>query len=768
MLDRFENDTLIICPNSYKKKLLASFYNEKKIINVSFMTIEEYKKNYYFDYDYKAIKYLMDKYKYSVNNAKEIIENIYYVEDKEYDIQKLDDLVKYRKELIQNNLLIFNKLFNKYLNNKKVIVVGYGQLDEFNSKLFSNVVEYDYIDKQYDIYEFSDIEKEVEYVYNAIFDLLNEGIDINKIYLLNVADEYQNYLKRFNTYYDFKIENKKTNSLYATIFGQEFLNKIKDNISRTDLYNGLLESKNEYSNKLINIINKYIDTNLIDVYDFIVEDLKNISIDDKLSNVVKCVDLYQEFNDDEYVFMLGFNDSIPVVKKDNEYLTDNIRKIVGMSTIEEENKLIKINTVSYLSNIKNLYLSYCLSTPFNEHNKQIILANVNYLNVVNDNKHSNSLNKNKYNEKLDNLNKYGIKDNDLNMLYASYDTNEFNSYDNSYKQFDIDLKNVSLSYSSMNSYYQCSFSYYLNSILKIDPFDSNFNNEIGTIAHDTLQLLLSKQESDFDCAWDRAIKKNEIIFDDEKDIFFTNKIKEEIREDYQIILEQNSHNNFKASYEKNINIKVNKNISFNGKIDKLLEHNNNLVIVDYKTGNTKISTELFEYGLSLQLPSYVYLVKRSDEYKNSRIIGYYLQHLINDDNKYNDKKDKDEIKVESMKLDGFTNSDENLMELLDGGLKENKSSYLVKSLTTKKDGQLSAAALNTLKSDEEIDELVNLVEDKILNAGNNILDNQFSINPKLYDGKNLSCTYCNFKDVCYRRNKDYAVYVKEEKEEEWN
>ena len=340
MLDRFENDTLIICPNSYKKKLLASFYNEKKIINVSFMTIEEYKKNYYFDYDYKAIKYLMDKYNYSVNNAKEIIENIYYVEDKEYGIQKLDDLVKYRKELIQNNLLIFNKLFNKYLNNKKVLVVGYGQLDEFNSKLFSNVAEYDYIDKQYDIYEFSNIEKEIEYVYNAIFDLLNEGVDINKIYLLNVADEYQNYLKRFNTYYDFKIENKKTNSLYATIFGQEFLNKIKDNISRTDLYNGLLESKNEYSNKLINIINKYIDTNLIDVYDFIVEDLKNISIDDKLSNVVKCVDLYQEFNDDEYVFMLGFNDSVPVVKKDNEYLTDNIRKIVGMSTIEEENKFM--------------------------------------------------------------------------------------------------------------------------------------------------------------------------------------------------------------------------------------------------------------------------------------------------------------------------------------------------------------------------------------------------------------------------------------------
>ena len=99
-----------------------------------------------------------------------------------------------------------------------------------------------------------------------------------------------------------------------------------------------------------------------------------------------------------------------------------------MSTIEEENKLIKRNTVNYLSNIKNLYLSYCLSTPFKEHNKQIILSNVNYLNVVNDNKHSDSLNKNKYNEKLDNLNNkqsYIDNRNSLNYMIKTLFLNQY-------------------------------------------------------------------------------------------------------------------------------------------------------------------------------------------------------------------------------------------------------------------------------------------------------------------------------------------------------
>ncbi len=765
-----ENKTLIVCSNEYKKSILARFYNEKKIMNVSFLTLEEYKKNYFFDYDYKAIKYLVDNYKLSVKNAKEIIENLYYIEDKKYSNEKLDNLLKYKKELIDNNLLIFNPLFSSYLKQRDVVVKGYGKLDKFNSSLFENIEEYENKNKSYSIVEFSDIEKEVEYVYNAIYDLLNKGVDINSIYLLNVADEYNSYIKRFNSYYDFKIEDRKSNSLYATSFAQEFLNNIKK-LDRIDLYNLLIESNNDYSNKLINIINKYVDVELKDVYDFIVEDLKNTNIDNSLENVVKCKNMFTPFNDDDYVFMLGFNDLIPTVKKDNDYISDNLKPLVNMSSIEEENFILKENTRAYLSNIKNLYLSYCISTPFKAHDKQTLLSDVSYISLDNDNKHSHKLNKNKYSEKLDNLNKYGIKSADLNELYTTYNTNGFNEYDNSYKEFDTKIDNVKLSYSSMNAYYECAFKYYLDKVLKIKENDTSFMIDIGHVAHETLQKTLkgsnpNDSNPSFDKYWDQAIINNKCKFETEKDKYFMDKLKEEIKQDLDIILNQRKLSVFNdADYEKEIVIDVDDHIKFKGILDKVLKYKKNLCIVDYKTGNSQINSNLYEYGLSLQLPSYLYLLKHSSEYSDFKILGYYLQHLINDDNKYDGDKTKTEIKENSMKLDGYTNCDENLIDLLDSSLKENGVSDLIKGLKkNKKDGDFSKLALNKLVSEEDMNDLAALVETKIIEAANNILNNRFKINPKSYDGKDISCAYCTYKDVCYRRNKDYVAYKKKEEE----
>ena len=39
-----------------------------------------------------------------------------------------------------------------------------------------------------------------------------------------------------------------------------------------------------------------------------------------------------------------------------------------------------------------------------------------------------------------------------------------------------------------------------------------------------------------------------------------------------------------------------------------------------------------------------------------------------------------------------------------------------------------------------------------------ILAGDFTINPKIYDGKNLSCEFCEFKDICYHTQKD-MVYL---------
>ena len=84
VMDFIKDNMLIICPNNYKKKLLELFYEEKKLFNIKFMSLEEYKKNYLFDYDIKTIYYLVKKYSMKVDNAITLINNLYYIENKEY------------------------------------------------------------------------------------------------------------------------------------------------------------------------------------------------------------------------------------------------------------------------------------------------------------------------------------------------------------------------------------------------------------------------------------------------------------------------------------------------------------------------------------------------------------------------------------------------------------------------------------------------------------------------------------------------------------
>lgn len=727
-----KDNMLLICPSDIKEKILT---NNKSLVDISFMTLEEYKKRYYFDYDYHTVKYLMDTYGYTLNNAKEIIESLYFVEDKDYPNNKLNDLVKIKKELLDKNLLILDPLFNKH--NKDTIVYGYGDIRLNDAKVLKGTI----IDKHYNIYEFDTIESELEYVYESIFELLENGIDINNIYI--VADnEYENYFKRYNSYYDFKVNYPSDNSLYGTEAAKKFLEDIelKD---RETIYN-------ELTNKdLVNILNKYLDLN--EAHDFIVEDLKHIKLNKKYKDVVQVVSNNYLFSDSDYVFYLGFNDKVPAYKKNNEYLDNEMCHLLGIDDTNDKNRIIKENLICNLSNIRNLYLSYSKNSPFNKYERQMLFSDVNYITYTNKYLHSNKANRNRYGELLDNLDKYGEHNDDLDSMYSTYDRNNYGDYDNSYKNFNVGKETVELSYSSMQSYYECAFKYYLDNILRPDDSDATFFTTIGTIAHNVLQEMVLDNTKDFDELWD-----NQVTFTSAKELYFNKKIKEEIREDFNIILNQKELSYFDdVECEKSIRLQLADKIFFKGKIDKILKCKDNVCIVDYKTGNKKIEDKYFEFGLNLQLPSYLYLLQEDP----SKIIGFYLQHLVAPKYVYDEKKDIETQKNEDMKLTGFTSSDIsriNILEDLDG------KSNVVSKLAITKNGELSKNS--KVISDEDMKDMIKLVEDKILEASTSILNNDFSINPKVIDNKNVSCTYCRYKDICYKRIKDYAYY--ETKKEE--
>lgn len=787
-----KDNILVICPGSYKEKILDSINREKKILDINFLSLADYKKNYYFDYGVKAVKFLMEKFNISPENAKEVLQNIIYVEDKQYNNEKLDKLVEYKNALDKEGLLTYNPLFKKYLSNKNVIVVGYGKLSKQDEKIIEGktveIIDFDKQSKKYEIAEFDSIEEEVEHLYNSISDLLNKGVDINNIYVLNVTSDYDSYFKRYNSYYNFTVEENNKGSILGTKLAQDFIGLL-DTKTRQEIYDILVEADNDISTKLIGVLNEYVGFEPKDVKELIINDLKPMKVSNSYKNVVRIADVLDNFNENEHVFLLSFNDKFPNTKKDTDYINDSIKILVDLPLVEEENELTKENVKTYLSNIDNLHISYSKASPFNVYDKQILFleSDVEYKHIELSYEYSEKLNRTKYSKHLDQYRKFDEKSEDIDKLYKAYAKNNYFNYDNRYKKLtseqvqniarqinsnsNKDSDELTLSYSSMNGFYECQFKYYLDSVLNIkEPFGTYYTR-LGNVCHGVLEDLYMDSNFEFESSWNKQIDKlqeghKEPVFSGANEDYFAGKVKEELKQDITIVLEQKANSLLdKTECENRFKVKVDDKINFTGFIDKVMYKDNDdhylAAVVDYKTGDAHIDRKIMAHGLSLQLPSYLFLMRNADNFdKEIKFIGFYIQNIINTNRKYDTKKTLEELKAESMKINGISSNLPDRVSSLDLSLDLGVSSSTVQGLSMNKDGSLKKSP--KLYSDDEFEELITLVEEKIKEAGHAILNGEFNINPKLRGKDNLSCEYCRFAPICYKRASDLTRLEKEE------
>ena len=77
-LNYFNNKILII-----KDEAKESFISllSGKLLNIKLITLSEFKKKYFFDYDNKTIYYICNKYKVIPEIASIYLNNLYYVND---------------------------------------------------------------------------------------------------------------------------------------------------------------------------------------------------------------------------------------------------------------------------------------------------------------------------------------------------------------------------------------------------------------------------------------------------------------------------------------------------------------------------------------------------------------------------------------------------------------------------------------------------------------------------------------------------------------
>lgn len=770
----YKSNTIYIVPNDLKKKILLELSKENEIKNIKFFSLKEFIDNLTFKYDEQSIYYLMKNYNYKYKNALIILDNIRYIEDKEYDDDKLNNLVKIKKEL--KDYLIYNEYFKEYVKDKEIYIMGYSFIDKFDLNLLKDlnykILNEENISYEHTIYEFDNILDEVIYVSTKIRELISNGISINKIKIIDLPSEYSFILKEVFNMFNLKINTFKDN-IYGTLIVKEFFN-IFDNDLDIDLLKEKFDMNNSNNiyiyNHIIEVLNKYnfdIDKDI--KREILVNEFKNISNkNNKYKDEIEIISI-NNAKDDEYNFILGFNEgNYPRLTKDEDYLSDKLKNKLNMSLSYEKNGIIRKDLLNKIKGIKNLEITYKNKSPFEEYFKSSLIDDLGYeIKRIDDidYNYSDNFNKLKLSMDLDNLVKYQEKSKELEYLYSNYKDINFMSYDNKFKGIDKDKfhkfinNKLTLSYSSIDNFYKCKFRYYLNNILRLDTFETTFEILVGNLFH----YILSKcfiDNFDFEKEYNDYLSKYEL---NNKEKFYLNKLKNDLLFIIEVIKNQNSYSSLKdAKYENKFSIdkSTSLKVSFIGFIDKLMYKEENgkklLVIVDYKTGDPELKLNNCYYGLNLQLPVYLYLSK-NNEIKDSKVIGFYLQKMLNNLVSIDKKKTALDQKTENLRLHGYSIYDEDLLKEFDSNY---ENSRVVRSLSKTQNGFSSYSKLLT---EEQMNSLYNLVDKKIDEARDSIIDADFDINPKRISDKNMSCGFCKFKDICYM-NENNIVNLKEIKD----
>ena len=760
---KIDDNSLVICPNNIKEKILLNMSKNKELVNAKFMNIEEFKNNYYGTYKDDAMYFLLKNFNINYDVAKEYLNNLFYGYDKLNDVYN---------DLKENDLLVFNQYFEKELETRRIIVIGYNNLDkcllDILNKYNAQFNKESMGEFKPQVYEFNTISEEINYVANDIINKL-DGKCLNDFYLVNVDDNYEVNLKRIFDMYNLPINFNKGSDIFGTLTVQEFIKNLIDKRNIDDALNSI--QKNDIYNIIIDIINKYslpvdVDDEYIEIIKY---DLKNTKIkESSYKNAINIISYDEINNQNSFYYFMNFNDgSVPAKVNDDMLIKDIDRANLGLNTSFERLQLEKESISNIISNYPNIIITYKLKDYFNTYMVSPLINDLGLSVSVIDKdtyNHSNLYNKLKLAEKLDDFYKFNINDRELSDLMTTYQDLEYKTYDNSFKGIDKNLlkdylnNKLNLSYSSLDNYYHCAFRFYISNILKLDPFKDTFMTFLGSLYHFCLSNMY-QDNFDLNSLYNEYLNKRVLT---NKEKFFVNKLYKDLEKIIDVIKKQDSLSKFKeVMTEKHIAIDKSHdlNINFLGFVDKIKYEEKDgvmwLAIVDYKTGTPMTTLDNINYGLHMQLPIYIYLTSKG-LHKDVKIAGFYLQKILNP-RKFDSDTPDDDLK-KNLRLDGYTVNDEIIISDLDDSY---ENSEVIKGLGISSTGEFKKTA--KLLSEEEINKIIDIVDKNIDEVIIKIENGEFKINPKRIDEKLIGCENCHFKDLCFRKEEDIVDLINTKK-----
>ena len=208
-------------------------------------------------------------------------------------------------------------------------------------------------------------------------------------------------------------------------------------------------------------------------------------------------------------------------------------------------------------------------------------------------------------------------------------------------------------------------------------------------------------------------------------------------------------------------------IDLRGKMDRidLTKEDNKVIgaVVDYKSSAKKFDLGLFANGISLQMVSYLDVLKKNHEFfandQELDLLGAFYQTItknverLNVDTNLNADFNLKDIKANNEKklmYKGILNNDPALLASIEPLLQEDRaSSELYNGVKRKVDGSFSLPS-DTSFNAEDLDRILEYNSYLIQQAAHKILNGNIELNPYhgvFYDGANLSGRVVDFSDT---------------------
>jgi hypothetical protein len=667
--------------------------------------------------------------------------------NKTYDNDKIENLKRYKRNLIINDLCLLGKKYKNVYSANNAFVAGHICSD------FKKINLNKTSDNPISMYVTKDKYEQLEFAYNWVIRLIESGVDPSDIHILNTTAEDDLQLKKLFLDAGIPFTLFKRVNLNSFPLVIEALKLLRN--EGLDACQSFIESQpvSIEKKKLTNIFNKYDNLTILDNLDCFIYEINNTKIypfSDALGiRINDFSDLhYQEKS--YYLLMNYYEEVFPQKFLDNDYLSDEETEIIGYPTSIMLNNLKRQEISSCLNQIDNLTISYPEKVIENvlpcEFDLSREVKKNKYESLVQDYTYLEDLALLKYSKLLYKYKTYGDLDPEFDSYFFSFNdlTKEYMPQYSGIEKATLNTlirNNNTLSAYKLESYNLCPFQYLLSYLLKLDDFKSNIFTYVGNIIHKALEMNVKHGKYDLDAIFAMYDLNDEESY---KLSLFKELIVENVTMITEIVRNFEASSEFKKIFpEARIKEKLNEDFLLTGIIDKVMidEKYNYYLVIDYKYGDKNFSLDEIDKDYKLQLPFYLYAMKLMHPELKPAGMLYQQTALLKES-----KDSPNEYKMKGMVIDQVP-----VLERIDPSMSR------IQGVRVKRDGTLYEYK-NTFVSEETLNSVIDKTERTVRAVAQRISDGDFRIDPILTDfdqmkKDSVSCRYCKYGSICYSKNK---------------